>query len=129
LIIYLRQGYQTSTVRRVAIQTSTRGYKADAANQDESINGKADLRWRNLNSTTMDDGASCEFENEAGMVRSEFQANARSVVLTLSVIAKSWFWIDRIRTMVLIDCRGQKRKAQRRVVESGRERGSGERGA
>ena len=48
---------------------------------------------------------------------------------TLSVIAKSWFWIDRIRTRVLIDCRGQKRKAQRRVVESGRERGSGERGA
>ena len=58
----------------------------------------------------MDDGASCEFENEAGMVQNEFQANTQSVVLTLSVIAKSWFWIDRIRTRVLIDCRGQKRK-------------------
>ena len=95
---------------------------ADAANQTESM-GKADLRWRNLNSTTMDDGASCKFETKP--VRSKFQKNARSAVSTLSVIAKSWFWIDRIRTRVLIDCRGQKRKAQRRVVESGRERGGG----
>jgi hypothetical protein len=100
--------------------------EADAANQTESM-GKADLRWRNLNSTTMDDGASCKFETKP--VRSEFQENARSAVSTLSVIAKSWFGsIGSGRGWGLIDCRGQKRKARRRVVESGRERGGGERG-